>query len=395
MRVLLVVVAAASQALLCGCGKLGFSPEDALAGLPDDFKETKGDARIMPAGGIAPKERQKNGKMGRLDFHQKATAGNPYCGAVLRLIPEKVEGREEYKKFLLPKLILHYSSPYPAAITVDFGDAAKKIHKISPAGDNYIGLLPSFDQKWLRDIGDGGAVGQRIQAQAIWTKKLRSEDLILGGEIAVTSIYHFPKEDIYPLAVSLIDPRSPFLPLGGNAGGVLSRSLGQWLEGVFLGKPFPSNSSPSTIPPENGRGWVLFRPLEEAVRDQKTTVLEASIILASMALRDGVPCWLAIFPDQIFLFLGNTPGQAGSYVISPKRLLTGEDTRRGFYAFLEGSRTDYLSAVTSVGEPKFINAEDHSLYHPIPVREKEKEGGGRKRSGADGDKTRNPFDRPL
>lgn len=368
---------------------LGLSAEDVIASLPEGFTETKGTARIMPVEGAGGTGQDDSGKTGTMSFSRKTSAHDPYCGAALRLIPEKASKRAEYRKFLLPRTIVQYTSPYPAAVSVDLGDAAEEIRCIVPRGDHYLGLLPKFSQEWLSKIGQGGGADQVVRASAVWSR-MRSEDLKAGSNLFVSSIYHYPKDDFFPLFVSLVNPLDPKIPAvaDGTAGGAVER----WVEGLLLKRLFPRGGSGKLLPGENGRGWVLMRPLSQVTGAKDASLMEVAVLLASMAMRDGIPCWFAIFPETVFLFLGGDPGADGSYAFSIERYLAGAGDG-GVYGLMSDSRSHYLGEATSKGEPKFVDAGDCRLFHPLPPPKVETpKGGGAKKTK--GDVSANPFDSP-
>jgi hypothetical protein len=372
-----------------GCDRLGITAGDVISDLPENFQETLGTARIMPldiSGGSIEKE--GGGKVGTLRFVRKSSTQDPYCGATLRLIPEKAEGRSEYRKFLLPRTIVEYAAPYPAAVTVELGDAAEEIRCIAPKGAHYIGLLPKFKQEWLVKIGQGGVADQVARVSAVWSR-MRSEDLKVGGNLFVSSIYHYPRENFIPLFVSMVNPLESALPKIEAGGG--GEGVERWVEGVLLQRIFPRVTKPKFVPGEDGRGWILLRPLGGILGDKDVSEIEAGILLASMAVRDGIPCWFAIFSDTVFLFLGGEPGGDGSYAFSIRKYLNGAGGG-GFYEFMNESRSHYLGEATTKGEPKFVDAGDYRLFYPIPPTKSAEAGGGKSKSkgGAGG----NPFDQP-
>lgn len=360
-----------SGLFLVGCGRIGLSTEDIIAGLPGNFTETPGSARIMPADGGGVEGPSKGKKAEIFRFIRRSSAHNPYCGASLRLIPDKVEGKEEYQKFLLPRTIIQYTSPYPAAVSVDLGDAAEEIRCIAPKGDHYIGLIPNFKQEWLFKIGQGGVADQVARASAVWAW-MGSEDLKAGVNFLVSSVYHFPREDFFPLFVSLVNPLDPSLPMvdSGAGGGVVER----WVEGLVLKRVLPRSKSANFLPPEDGKEWILMKPFEQVLMARDPSKMEAAILIASMATRDGIPCWFAVFPETVFLFLGGAPGDADSFVFSVEKYLTRAEVREG-YEFMDDSRRHYLGVTTSQGEPKFIDSGDFQFFHPLPVAKGGRGGG--------------------
>jgi hypothetical protein len=341
---------------LCGCDQLP-SVESVMAGIPDEFTETAGDAKITP---ISDKKEGFKDKKTSLKFSQTPGIRDPFIGAELRLKRDLVAGNPSYKDFLLPKIILESRSQYRMGVTVNMGGSAKEIRTIVPSGAFYIGILPSFDQSWVAQIGDGGAVNVDMRVEGRWSK-LRTEDVICGGRFSASSPFHLPLANLNPLLASLVEPSAENLPQVGLA----SRGKALlWMENAYYRF---SALGFSTKEDKIQNGWITLRPWDEAVSSASASRLELAVFFASAAFRDGVPCWFAFGGEDIFLMMGALPPSESSYVFSTKTFLEKGDTD-DFYSVLEKSRQDYVNLVTEGTKIHFLDTKERGYFYDLPKK---------------------------
>jgi hypothetical protein len=352
--VILITVAV----ILTGCDQ-DFSIRRMLAGIPDDFTESGDHVRVTPANKPSAK---KDGKEASLEFFQAPTAQNPFSGAELRIKRALVEGNPAYREFLLPKIVLQSRSPYQMALQVNLGGAASEIRAIVPGGDFYIGLLPSFNMDWVGGIEDGGAVNMDIRADGRWSK-LRADDVSSRGRFSASSPSHIPRKHLNPLLASALEPSSEGLPGVGLAkrGGAL-----MWMENAHYGLSMRGWKSEK----ENMRnGWLRVRPVEKILDGNGVTATEFAVLWASMAVRDGIPCWFVFLNEEVFLMFGALPPSQESYVMSPTIFLDKGD-KDDFYSLSERSRQSYVEILTKGAEPQYLSGEDRKFFYDLPARKK-------------------------
>lgn len=371
----LVLLTLLALPLFTGCDFQGAAGR-MIEEIPKDFKETAGDSKIaQQKTAVASLENPS------LKISQIPGLSSPLCGAILRLDRNAAEGREEYREFLLPSIIIDSRNPHPSALTVQFGEAAGEVRTLVPAGGFHVGILPTFRPRWLATDWQGGARAVDIKVLSAWSR-LRSDDLLTSGKVHVSSVYHFPAKHINPLVVSALDPNSKNLPeVAGPTGG----RADVWAEAIFFETRLKGKGETGLS--DNPEAWVFVRPPEVVSDADGATDLEAAVFVGSAALRDGIPCWLTFVGRDVFLMMGGLPPDEKSFVLSPSLLVSGA-FRDSFEEFSRKSRDAYIDALTRAGTAKFLDVSDRKLFVDLPEAKRIQAEAGR----GEAQRKPNPFD---
>lgn len=365
-------------ALLSGCDS-GWGPSlNVIAKVPSDFQETPGTSRIAPLKEIEHKENNTP----RISVYRAPKANDPLLGAVLRLDQSKAVGREEYRDFLLPQIILSSFSEHPVALTAKFGGVAEDVRVIVPAGDFYVGLLPVFSMVWLGGITSGGEVNVDMSVEGRWSR-LRADDSFLKVNFTVTPPLMFPEKNLNPLVISAIDTEAGGLP---ERPVIKEGDFWSWAEIMFYELIFLTQKTPKDD--AVGKGLISLRSVEKVIENKDPSSTEMTLVWASLALRDNVPSWIAFIKNDTYLFLGALPPDKNAFVLSPKLFIKNGGVTN-FSEFLKNSRSAYVDSVLKGEDASFLDTRDRFLFSDLRKPEAKKVQGGEKTKSTD---FKNPFD---
>ena len=376
-RITVVLLWVSIPLSLCSLTGCGWFPEGSsiLKGIPRDFEETAGTARILSQEGVLSEIRKPS-----LSVFQKPDFTNPLLGAVLRIDRERALQREEYRAFLLPQIILSSQGRHPIALTAKFGGVADEIRYLIPDGAFHVGLIPRFSKEWLSGLKSGGAISVDMTVDGVWSR-LRVDDLFLKFNFAVTPPTLFPDKSLNPLVVSMLDEKETLLPPIGNG---RINDVFRWAELLYY----------ETIPlvgggksgERNTTGWVSVRPVSDVIDSKDPTPLELAILWGSCALRDGIQSWLTFIDGEIFVFFGGRPPAKEGFVLSPA-IFVNKSRELDFLRFAEVSRNAYADLILKGKTPAFVNIEDRRLFFDLAKQKTE----SKQEQGEKDGSLKNPF----